>query len=262
MAGEQGLKKLAETTLLIGAGKGGVGKSTVTLNLAVELSLRGNRVGVLDADLYGPSLPIMMGLRSLSPKSSPDGKVIPIHKFGLHVVSLGFFIEEARPNLWRGPMLHSMLGKLIHEVEWPPLDFLLIDLPPGTGDIPLSLQKLLSLSGAIVITTPHEVAFLDVVKAVHAFDHLGVPMWGLIENLVGPPFGSSKGEEFAKRLSLPFLGSVPAEADISESADAGVPVTLSHKQKKYFTPLADKFSNAYLPSKRSAHEKSGIGIGP
>lgn len=239
----------AEHIFLVGAGKGGVGKSTVALNLAIALGAQGKRVGIFDADLYGPSLPMMMGLRNLSPKVAPDGSITPMVKFGVHVVSLGFFLEEERSIVWRGPMLHKMLEKLLSEVRWPPLDYLFVDLPPGTGDIPLSLSLLLKVSGSLVVTTPQEISFLDVRKAVDAFDQLKIPTLGLIENMVGFPFGESRGTLFAERLSLSFLGSIPLNDQICKGGDAGIPFAAYESEKKLFAPLADNLCAFYRDGK-------------
>lgn len=251
------MKRLAERTLLIGAGKGGVGKSTLTLNLAVAMASKKLRVGILDADLYGPSLPIMTGLRNLSPPQGTEGSVIPFAKFGLALISLGFFMEEGRSIVWRGPMLHAMLDKLICQVQWPQLDYLFVDLPPGTGDVPLSLTKLLAIDGSIVVTTPQEVSFLDVAKATCAFGLLKIPVLGLIENMVGPPFGKSRGKLFAERLSTPFLGSVPLETKICNSGDCGIPFAFSEVGEQLFAPLADNLHHQYCEQKGSIHDNQG-----
>jgi len=243
------VKRLADKTILIGAGKGGVGKSTLTLNLAVALAAKNLRVGILDADLYGPSLPIMTGLRNLSPPQVPDGIVSPFLKFGISLISLGFFMEEARSIVWRGPMLHAMLDKLICQVQWPPLDYLFVDLPPGTGDAPLSLSKLLKIDGSLVVTTPQEVAFLDVAKATHAFSLLQVPVLGLVENMVGFPFGESRGKIFSERLTIPFLGSIPLNSKISTSGDSGIPFAFSETNEQVFASLADKLHDQYCEQK-------------
>lgn len=230
---------------MIGAGKGGVGKSTLTLNLALSLAARGYGIGVLDADLYGPSLPMMIGARELSPQVTENKIVKPFEKFGIHFISLGFFLEESRSIVWRGPMLHAMLDKLLTQVAWPKLDFFLIDLPPGTGDIPISLQKLAKIDGSLVITTPQEIAFLDVRKAVHAFDLLNIPTLGLIENMVGTFFGQGRGHEFAARLQTEFLGSIPMEAKISKSCDLGIPFCFYAENQVIFKPLVDNLLTRY-----------------
>lgn len=226
--------------LFIGSGKGGVGKSTVAVNLAVALAQQGLKVGLLDADVYGPSVPIMLGLRRLSPRLTrlPNGeeKVVPFNKFGVQVISLGFFIEEARSIIWRGPMLHGTLQKMLEGVAWGELDLLLVDLPPGTGDILLSLTQLLKVSGALVVCTPQEVAMLDAIKAINAFDQLDIPLWGIIENMAGfqvPEtqqifhiFGQGKAHELATRFHSQVLATIPLIANIRQGGDEGVPCAL------------------------------------
>ncbi|SCA63881.1 hypothetical protein SCG7109_BK_00010, partial [Chlamydiales bacterium SCGC AG-110-M15] len=179
--------QLAQRTYLVGSGKGGVGKSTVAVNLAVALAQRKLNVGLLDADIYGPSVPAMMGLRRLSPQIDDSDTstvaVQPFTKFGIQTISVGFFIEEARSLVWRGPMLHSMLLKMIRDVRWGELDVLLVDLPPGTGDIPISLSQLLTIDGSIIVSTPQELAILDAIKAINALDALNIPLIGVVENM-------------------------------------------------------------------------------
>ncbi|CRX38529.1 Mrp/NBP35 family ATP-binding protein [Estrella lausannensis] len=235
-------RKLAQTTLLVGSGKGGVGKSTVSVNLAVALASLGAKVGLLDADLYGPSLPIMLGLRRLSPHTeiTAEGKELihPFYKFGIKALSIGFFVEEARSVLFRGPLLHGTLEKMIRDVEWGDLDILLIDLPPGTGDIPLSLSSLLEIDGSLIVTTPQEVAVLDALKAINAFYSLSIPVLGVIENMAGftPPgsaetfhiFGQGKAKELADKFSIPLIGSIPLNLKIREGGDEGSPSACLH----------------------------------
>ena len=224
---------------MIGSGKGGVGKSSVTVNLAIALAQLGLKVGVLDADIYGPSIPIMLGLRRLSPRVTPSAegkeKIIPFSKFGIQAMSIGFFIEEARSVVWRGPMLHGALQKMLVDVEWDNLDLLLIDLPPGTGDVPISLSQLLQIEGALVVTTPQEVAMLDAIKAINSFDQLKIPLIGIIENMSGFTvpgtnevhhiFGEGKGKELARRFEAPFLGSIPLIPAIRRGGDEGYPAS-------------------------------------
>lgn len=254
------MKRIAEKTVAIGAGKGGVGKSTLSVNLAVACAEKGLRVGLLDADLYGPSIPIMLGLRQLSTRTQKDGKAIPFTKFGVHAISLGFFLDESRSIVWRGPMLHQMLQKLIEEVVWPPLDLLLIDLPPGTGDVPLSLTKLLEITGVLLVTTPQQVALQDVVKAIHAFDQLRFPLLGLVENYSGyvtpngerlAPFGEGLGAQLAQDLDIPCLGKIPLQEMIREGGDQGIP------RPAPFHPLADKLMNLLDCGKREVMHGTG-----
>ncbi len=244
------MKRLAKQTFLVGAGKGGVGKSTVALNLAIALSKKGFQVALLDADLYGPSLPILAGLRNLSPPRIGDNQVTPFSKFGLSLISLGFFLEEARAIVWRGPMLHAMLNRLIQQVAWPELDYLFVDLPPGTGDVPLSLSKLLAIDGSLLITTPQQVAFLDVAKAAHAFQLLQIPLSGLIENMVGYPFGKSRGATYAAQLKIPFLGAIPLHEGINLGSEEGIPFAFQQSQDPFFHPLADNLLEKYGEEKR------------
>lgn len=231
---------VSSKVLFIGSGKGGVGKSTVAVNLAIALAGQGLKIGLLDADVYGPSIPIMLGLRRLSPRierdSSGKEKIIPFYKFGIQVISLGFFIEEARSIIWRGPMLHGTLKKMLEDVAWSELDLLLIDLPPGTGDVLLSLSQLILGTGALVVCTPQEVAMLDAIKAINAFDQLDIPLWGIVENMAGfqvPEtgqifhiFGEGKAQELATRFHTQVIGSIPLIPAIREGGDAGSPCAL------------------------------------
>lgn len=238
MAGN--LRTLAKYTVFIGSGKGGVGKSTVTINLAISLAKLGAVVGVLDADLYGPSIPIMMGLRRMPPRVIDRGggneRVIPFFKFGIKVISIGLFVEEGRAVVWRGPMLHGALDKLISDVEWGELDFLLIDLPPGTGDVPISLSQLLNSDGALIVTTPQEVAMLDAIKAINSFHSLDIPLLGIVENMAGftdPStgvthhiFGQGMGLVLAQKFETELLASIPLLPSIRCSGDVGCPAAV------------------------------------
>lgn len=238
------LSQISTTTYLVGSGKGGVGKSTVAVNLAVALAKIGLSVGLLDADLYGPSVPIMMGLRRLTPQSEvdADGKemITPFFKFGVKILSLGFFIEEARSIVWRGPMLHTTIQKFIQNIFWGHLDVLLIDLPPGTGDIPLSLSQLLTITGALIVSTPQEVAILDVIKVMNAFHQLEIPIVGLIENMAGftapdtghtyALFGEGKVDDLARRFQTSLLGRIPFHTSIRIGGDEGVPAAFHSGQ--------------------------------
>ncbi|MCB1135197.1 MAG: Mrp/NBP35 family ATP-binding protein [Chlamydiia bacterium] len=248
--------RLAQQTYVVGAGKGGVGKSTVAVNLAAALANRGRSVGILDADVYGPSIPIMMGLRRLSPQVArrSDGSecVVPFSKFGVRALSIGFFMEEARSVIWRGPILHSTLERMVKEVDWGELDDLIIDLPPGTGDVQISLSQLLHIDGAILVCTPQEVAMLDAIKAANAFSHLEIPLVGVVENMAGfrPPgsdetfhiFGQGKAEELALRFNTQVLASLPIDPDLRIGADEGRPPAYYSSQNgigKHFADLAE-----------------------
>jgi len=214
-------------TIVVGSGKGGVGKSTVTINLAVVLAQQGLKVGLIDADIYGPSIPIMLGLRRLSPRTiaADDGReiVLPFQKYGIQCISIGFFVDEAQSVLWRGPVLHTALQKMVNAVEWGNLDVLLIDLPPGTGDVPISLSKLLKIDAAVVVTTPQEAAVVDVIKAINSFDQLQIPLMGIVVNMTGDIFGASIGDALAERFATKHLASIPLTQAICRCGDEGIP---------------------------------------
>lgn len=228
-------------TIVVGSGKGGVGKSTVCVNLAAAWARQGARVGLIDADIYGPSIPLMMGLRRLSPRTiaSEEGKevVLPFYKFGIHCISIGFFVDEAESVLWRGPALHTAIQKMIQGVEWPSLDIMFVDLPPGTGDVPISLSKLLHIDGAILVTTPQQAAHVDVVKAVNSLDLLKIPLIGIIENMTDSVFGKANGDSFAARFETKCLGSIPLNATICRGGEEGIPYAYSHPGSPFETMI-------------------------
>ena len=219
--------------LAVGSGKGGVGKSTTAVNLALALAAEGARVGVLDADVYGPSIPTMLGLSGRP--DSPDGKSIePMRAHGVEAMSIGFLVEQDTPMIWRGPMATSALTQLLTETLWGDLDYLIVDLPPGTGDIQLTLAQKIPVAGAIVVTTPQDVATLDARKALKMFEKVHVPVLGIIENMavhvcshcghVEHLFGQGGGERMAAQYGVPLLGSLPLEIAIREQGDAGTPI--------------------------------------
>jgi ATP-binding protein involved in chromosome partitioning len=228
----------------IGSGKGGVGKSTVSANLAVALAREGRRVGLLDADIYGPSQPRMMGVNRRP--ASPDGKtILPLHAHGVTLMSIGFMLPAEEAVIWRGPMLMGALQQLLTQVAWGELDVLLVDMPPGTGDIQLTLCQKTELTGAIVVSTPQDVALLDARKALAAFRTLKTPVLGLIENMstyICPKcgheahiFGHGGVEAEAKLLDLPFLGALPLNIDVRLAGDSGTPVAATD------SPLAEPY---------------------
>ena len=235
------------SVIAIGSGKGGVGKSTVAANLAVALAATGARVGLLDGDIYGPNLPRMLGVRRQP--STRDGKVLPLEAWGLKFMSMGLLVDEGEAVVWRGPMLHGAIKSFLHDVEWGDLDYLLVDLPPGTGDVQLSLIQQTWVVGAVVVTTPSTVAIEDAVKAVAMFAKLHVPVLGVIENMSyfecpscrtrHEIFNSASAEERALAMGLPFLGAIPIHPDVREGGDSGKPVVLEKPGSPYARALVE-----------------------
>jgi ATP-binding protein involved in chromosome partitioning len=224
-----------KNVVLVGAGKGGVGKSTVAVNLAVALAQCGAKVGLLDADFYGPSIPLMTGIKERP--VSRDGKTLdPLVAHGIKVMSIGFLVEPDQALVWRGPMLHGALTQLVRDVNWGELDYLVLDLPPGTGDVALSITQQVRAAGAVLVTTPQDVALADVVRAKQMFDKVSVPLLGIIENMsrfVCPHcqhetsiFDHGGGKKAAEMMAIPFLGELPLEIRVREGGDRGVPVVV------------------------------------
>ncbi|TGL58062.1 MRP family ATP-binding protein [Leptospira ognonensis] len=224
-----GVKKV----VAIGSGKGGVGKSTVTANIAATLLKAGKKVGILDADIYGPSLGKMFGINGRVALKSEEDKIYPIEKHGIKLISFSFLVNEDQPVVWRGPMLGKAIEQFLYDVVWGELDYLLIDLPPGTGDVQLSLAQLVDLDGAVIVTTPQEVAVLDAGRAAGMFKQVKVPILGIVENMSGfacpkcghvtDVFSKGGGEKLATSLGVPELGSVPLTENIMKSGDSGRP---------------------------------------
>ena len=212
--------------IAVSSGKGGVGKSTIATNLAVSLAEKGAKVGLIDADILNPNIPQMMGLLSGRPKVI-NGKMQPIETYGVHVMSTGVLIEADKPMIMRGPMLHSAIRQFFVDVAWPRLDYMIVDLPPGTGDAPLSLAQSFPLAGALIVTQPQSVAVSDALRAIAMFDQLNVPILGVIENMAGDFFGTGGGEALAKQRNVPFLGRIPLEAGVREGGDYGRPIVIS-----------------------------------
>jgi ATP-binding protein involved in chromosome partitioning len=224
-----------KNVIAVGAGKGGVGKTTVAVNLAVALSKSGARVGVLDGDIYGPNVPIMFGLQA---QLETDGKRIrPAEKYGIQVVSMGFLTQEEAPMIWRGPMLHSAIQQFCREVAWKDLDYLVVDMPPGTGDVALSLSQTVPAAGAIVVTTPQAVSLSDSRRAVRMYQKLKIPTLGIVENMSfyectnchehADIFGHGGGEQVAQQLQIPFLGRLPLYQPIRIGGDRGIPLVIA-----------------------------------
>ncbi|MCF8837545.1 iron-sulfur cluster carrier protein ApbC [Xanthomonas campestris pv. campestris] len=222
--------------IAVGSGKGGVGKSTTAVNLALALQQHGARVGVLDADIYGPSVPAMLGLSGKP--DSPDNKSIePLRAFGIEAMSIGLLVDQDTPMIWRGPMATSALTQLFNDTLWDDLDYLLIDLPPGTGDIQLTLSQKIPVAGAVIVTTPQDIATLDARKALKMFEKVEVPVLGIVENMAVHTcsncghrehlFGEGGGERMAAQYGVPLLGSLPLDIGIREQGDAGQPIVIA-----------------------------------
>ncbi|MBO9767770.1 MULTISPECIES: iron-sulfur cluster carrier protein ApbC [Xanthomonas] len=222
--------------IAVGSGKGGVGKSTTAVNLALALRQLGARVGVLDADIYGPSVPAMLGLSGRP--DSPDNKSIePLRAFGIEAMSIGLLVDQDTPMIWRGPMATSALTQLFNDTLWDDLDYLLIDLPPGTGDIQLTLSQKIPVAGAVIVTTPQDIATLDARKALKMFEKVEVPVLGIVENMAVHTcsncghrehlFGEGGGERMAAQYGVPLLGSLPLEITIREQGDTGQPIVVA-----------------------------------
>ncbi len=224
-----------KNAIAVASGKGGVGKSTVAANLALSLALDGASVGLLDADIYGPNIPMMLGVTG-RPAGRND-KNIPPEADGLKVMSMGFLVDPNQPVIWRGPMIHNALRQFLQDVDWGNLDYLVIDLPPGTGDASLSLAQSLSLTGSVIVTTPQQVALSDVVRGVAMFQQLNVPILGVVENMsyfVAPDtgvrydiFGHGGGEKMARQVGVDFLGEVPLEPQVRIGGDEGKPIVVA-----------------------------------
>jgi ATP-binding protein involved in chromosome partitioning len=226
----------------VASGKGGVGKSTVAANLALALKAIGQKVGLMDADIYGPSVPIMMGVQNVDPQTTP----FPIERYGIPLMSMGFIVPPNQAVIWRGPMVHKAVSQFLTDIAWGPLDYLVIDLPPGTGDAQLTLTQTAPLSGAVIVTTPQEVSLIDARKGLEMFRQVRVPVLGIVENMsyfVGEDgkryeiFRHGGGRKLAQDAGVPFLGEVPIDPRVAECGDSGEPIVHRYPD----TPVAQAY---------------------
>lgn len=251
--------------IAVASGKGGVGKSTVAVNLAVALTRLGKKVGILDADIYGPSLPRLLGVVKHKAAQGEDGRLEPIQAQGLKAMSMGFLVDESAPMIWRGPMVQSALLQMIRDVNWDGLDVLVIDMPPGTGDIHLTLAQRVPLTGGVVVSTPQDIALIDARKGLEMFRKVAVPILGIVENMSfyccpncghrEDIFGHGGAEAEAGNLNVPFLGSIPLHTSIRALSDAGTPVTLAaieSEQAQAFMDIAERVLSGVQVAQRPA----------
>ena len=232
--------------IAVASGKGGVGKSTVATNLALALREQGS-VGLMDTDIYGPNASIMLGAESAKPSVTQEKRIVPVRAQGIDMVSMALFVERERPIIWRGPMLTKLINEFIRNTEWNELDYLVLDLPPGTGDVQLTLSQTLKIDGGVIVTTPQDVALADVRRGLRMFQQMNVPVLGIIENMAGlvcrhcgeetQVFGRGGGSGIAQELGLPFLGEIPLVPEIREQGDAGEPIVSAQSD----SPVAGKF---------------------
>ena len=245
--------------IAISSGKGGVGKSTVASNLAVALARAGSRVGLMDADIYGPNLPRMMGVNA--PPAVVNEKIVPLEAHGVKLISLGFLIERDQPAIWRGPIVMKIVNQFLRDVAWGQLDYFVVDLPPGTGDAQLSLVQATNVRGAVIVTTPQEVAVGDALRGAKMFQRVNTPVLGIVENMswfecphCGKPtalFGTGGGERLAAELELPLLGQIPLYPRVMEGGDRGEPIVVSDPQSsaaRALTAFADRVKGALAPT--------------
>jgi ATP-binding protein involved in chromosome partitioning len=252
--------------IAVSSGKGGVGKSTVAVNLAMALAQVGYKVGLLDTDVYGPNVPIMVGVNE-EPKTSGQ-KLLPHEAYKVKVMSIGFFNRGDRPVVWRGPMLHKAVGQFLYDVEWGELDYLIIDMPPGTGDVQLSLAQLVPVQGAVLVTTPQEVAMADVRKAFNMFEQVHIPVLGIVENMsyfICPNcserhaiFGAGGGGELASLFKTTLLGQIPLASNVREAGDIGVPIVVGAPNSPHAAVFREIAKNVVAQVEAAAKAGSGL----
>jgi ATP-binding protein involved in chromosome partitioning len=251
--------------IAVGSGKGGVGKTTLAVNLAIALARMGHKVGLLDADVYGPNVPLMLG-SSEPPSVAGENRIIPPERYGLKVISVGFLSPGDKPLVWRGPMLHSIIKQFLSQVEWGQLDYLIVDLPPGTGDVVISLVQTVPLTGAVVVTTPSDVSLQDARKAIEMFKQVKVDIIGIVENMsffVCPHcheeidiFSKGGGQRTALQFSVPFLGSIELDPEIRKGGDGGQPIVLEGDQSPHAKSIF-AFTHKVIERAKELHETAG-----
>ncbi len=244
-AGPQPLPGVA-SIIAVGSGKGGVGKTTLSVNLAIAMARMGYKVGLLDADVYGPNVPLMLGT-TVAPQVVGEDRILPPERYGLKVISVGFLSPGDKPLVWRGPMLHSIIKQFLGQVEWGQLDYLVVDLPPGTGDVVISLTQTVPLTGAVIVTTPSDVSLQDARKAIEMFKQVKVDILGIVENMSAflcphchheiDIFSKGGGERTAKQFDVPYLGSIELDPDIRKAGDGGAPIVLEGDQSPHARSL-------------------------
>lgn len=267
------VKRLSQVKniIAVASGKGGVGKSTVAVNLAVALSQNGAKVGILDADIYGPSLPTLMGLKNTPPLvDETQRKLLPLEKYGIKTMSIGYLMKDQDAAAWRGPMVGRMIQQFIEDVAWGELDYLVIDLPPGTGDAQLSLSQLIPLSGAVIVTTPQDVALADVVRGVAMFQKVNVPILGVVENMSyfacphcqerSEIFSHGGGARKAGELNVPFLGALPLDVATRIGSDEGKPVTVADPKGEQSRRFQDFSARVLEELKKAVESRAGLSL--
>ncbi len=251
--------------IAVGSGKGGVGKTTLAVNLAIAVARLGNKVGLLDADVYGPNVPLMMG-SSESPMVAGENRILPPERYGLKVISVGLLSPGDAPLVWRGPMLHSVIKQFLGQVEWGELDYLIVDLPPGTGDVVISLTQTVPLTGAVIVTTPSDVALQDARKAIEMFRQVKVDILGIVENMsyfVCPHcgheidvFSKGGGQRTAEQFGVPFLGSIELDPDIRKAGDSGHPIVMEGEQSPHAKSMF-AFTRRVIERAKEMQESAG-----
>jgi ATP-binding protein involved in chromosome partitioning len=254
-----------DSIIAVGSGKGGVGKTTLAVNLAIALARMGHKVGLLDADVYGPNVPLMLGCNE-PPSVAGENRIIPPERYGLKVISVGFLSPGDKPLVWRGPMLHSIIKQFLGQVEWGQLDYLVVDLPPGTGDVVISLVQTVPLTGAVVVTTPSDVSLQDARKAIEMFKQVKVDIIGIVENMsffVCPHcheeidiFSKGGGQRTALQFSVPFLGSIELDPDIRKGGDTGQPIVLEGDQSPHAKSMF-AFTHKVIERTKELQETAG-----